>query len=211
MALSKKALAAMKSILENRHHAWLAAEMAIIANTSQKTVYKVANDLLGKGILSKDRSGLHKLERPDELRLHLENITRRPEGRPYFAPDTPEYFARRIEDVTKERGLKHSFTGQLGLWAYHQHLQPVRAELYVEERRMKDWARVLENDNLCIPSPPSRASVIIIPTNDPYPFLRTSLIDGYRVPQFVQVYLDCIAYGARLAEGARYAWRIVYP
>jgi hypothetical protein len=196
-----------KTLLEFSHEIWSAKSLARSSGVSLKTCYFQINNLLDRGLILEDHKGLFSVKDPLSLRQYLEDIHEIPKWSYYFSPDVPEYFCKRIDEVAREQ--IYVVTGELGLWSFHQHLQPLRTHLLIPKKSEHTWRRKIESELLAVKCPPTRATIFIRATNDPYPFLRTKKIGNYFVPPFIQVYLDCRALGARLAEGARDAWQLI--
>ena len=204
-----KGLTVPKTLLEFQNEVWSAKMLAKLSGVSLKTCYSQINGLLEKGLLHKEEKGFFTVIDRSALRQYLENVHDAPKWRYFFAPDDPEYFGKRLEEIAERKELIYAMTGELGLWAYHQHVQPLRTHIRIPKKFEKGLWKEIENDLLAVPCQSTRATIFVSSTNDPYPFLRTRTVNGYRVAPFVQVYLDCRALGARLAEGAQEAWRLV--
>jgi len=179
---------------------------AIISKTYCNTQVK---ELVDEGIVSRVGRNTIMLTDAGRLRISLENSHGVLEGLYYFTPEAPKFCAKRIDEVAKRLGRQYSITGELGLWSYYKHVQPLVVQVYVKRSERELWENVLEHDLKYYPCPPNRATLILLPTNDPYPFMRLGNYDGYMFPQFIQVYLDCFVLGGRLSEGAKEAWKSI--
>jgi hypothetical protein len=204
-----RSLLLKKVILEDPRRIWSIGEMALAATVSESFAEKAVKELADQGILSRKRPGTVSLADAEKLRIYLENSSGLFERIHYFTPEAPMFCAKRIDEAAKRTRLQYAITGELGLWSYYKHVQPLIVQMYVKRAEEAAWERVLQKELKYFPCPPARATLILLPTNDHYPFMRQANYDGYQVPQFLQVYLDCFVLGGRTGEGAREAWKSI--
>ena len=204
-----RSLLLKKVILEDPRRIWSIGEVALAATVSESFAEKAVKELVDQGILSRKRPGTISLADPEKLRIYLENSSGLFEQLHYFTPEAPKFCAKRIDEAAKRTRLRYAITGELGLWSYYKHVQPLVVQMYVKQAEEQAWERVLQKELKYFPCPPARATLILLLTNDPYPFMRQGDYDGYKVPRFIQVYLDSFVLGGRLGEGAREAWKSI--
>jgi hypothetical protein len=204
-----KSLLLKKVILESPERKWSGKELSDAAMISRAYCVKQVNELLNLGIVSHAAQHLIVLRDADRLRLYLENSNNLGSKEYYFAPETPAFCAKRVDEAAARFKLPYSITGELGLWTYYKHIQPILVHCYIKRTNRPSWRKLLEKELKYFPSPQSRATLVILPTDDPYPFLNLANYDGYVVPPFIQVYLDCFVMGGRLSDGAKEAWQSI--